>query len=190
VARLETVVDGLIADVTLRDGTTVRLRRAVAEDKAMLEQFLNSLSEETVSLRFLESPADRRALLRQVLPGPDNYVLVAIKDDGVIVGHSAYYKSSAESAEVGLTILDEYQGKGLGTIMVEKIARAANLAGIFVFETIISWENTRMVKMVRSMGFPTAVKVEPDLIRIRFPTSIDPVTIEEFHARWGYPVPS
>ena len=184
------MVDGSVTDVTLRDGTLVHLRRAVPEDAGLLERFLNALSEDTVSLRFLELPADRRTLLRQLAPAPNNFVLVAVKGGTTIIGHAAYYTSGKESAEVGLTILDEYQGKGLGTMMVERIARAANCAGISVFETIIGWENTGMITMVRSMGFPTAVKVEPDVIRIRFPTSIDPVTIEEFQSRWTFPATS
>ena len=70
--------------------------------------------------------------------------------------------------------------------MVEKIARAANVAGISVFETIASLQNMRMIEMVRNMGFPTSVKIEPDLIRVRLPTSIDPVSIDEFNTRWTY----
>ena len=85
-----------------------------------------------------------------------------------------------DKAEIGLVVLDAYQGKGLGTTMLEKIAHIANEDGISVFETIVSKQNTKMIRMVRDMGFPTAVKSEPDMIRIRFPTSIDPITIEAF----------
>jgi acetyltransferase len=180
-------LDGSLVDATLRDGSLAHLRRAVAEDQGMLERFLNSLSEETLSSRFLESPADRRTLLRRLLPGPKNYVLLAIQNGDLVIGHAAYYRSGEETAEVGVVILDSHRGIGLGTIMVEKIARAANAAGISVFETITSRENMGVTKMVRSIGFPTSVKVESDVVRIRFPTSIDPVTIGEFRSRWSFP---
>ncbi|HKT21652.1 MAG TPA: GNAT family N-acetyltransferase, partial [Nitrososphaerales archaeon] len=82
--------------------------------------------------------------------------------------------------------IDEYQGRGLGTGLTEMIARAANEDGVSVFEAIIDWNNTKMIELVRDMGFPTSERVEPELIRIRFPTSIDPVTITEFQERWVF----
>ena len=112
-------------------------------------------------------------------------MLLAIKD-GIVVGHAGYYRSGKDTAEVGVLILEGFQGLGLGTLMIERIASSANRAGISVFEAVISWDNTRMIRMVKSMGFPTSVKVEPDLIRIRFPTSIDPVSIDEFQSRWTW----
>ena len=167
--------------VSLLDGSNVSLRRARSEDRVAIEDFLNALSEETLSYRFLESVCERRVLLKQLLPASNNYVLVAMLDNK-IVGHTAYYESRRESAEIGIMILDAYQRKGLGTIMLERIAHAANANGISVFETIISRDNTKMIRMVEDMGFPTSTKLEADLIRIRFPTSIDPITIAKFEA--------
>ena len=170
---------------TLRDGTAVVLRELRNEDREMLERFVDLLSEDTIYFRFLASGINREVLIDQLSPRPGAVILVAVKDRA-IVGHVAYFKSQAEAAEIGLLILDSYQGKGLGTRMIESIARAANSDGVSVFEAIIDWNNTRMIKMVRGMGFPTSEKVEPDLIRIRFPTSIDPVTINEFQESWVF----
>ncbi|MDE1853313.1 MAG: GNAT family N-acetyltransferase [Thaumarchaeota archaeon] len=103
-----------------------------------------------------------------------------------MVGHAAYYRNDAETAEIGLLVLDKYQGLGLGTMLTERIARSAHGEGISMFETIIGWNNPRMIRMMRNMGFPTSERVEPDLIRIRFPTSIDPVTIKEFQDKWVF----
>lgn len=74
----------------------------------------------------------------------------------------------------------------MGTRLIGAIAREANSAGVTMFEAIIDRNNTRMIKMLRGMGFPTSEKVEQDLIRIRFPTSIDPVSIAEFQEKWVF----
>ncbi len=173
------------SEFTLRDGTGVTIRELRDGDREELERFVEGLSEDTVYFRFLATGMDRQVIVSQLLPRPGGLSLVAVKGN-VIVGHAAYYKSEGEAAEVGVLILDGYQGKGLGTRLIESIARAANADGVTMFEAVIGWNNTRMIKMVRTMGFPTSEKVEPDLIRIRFPTSIDPVTIAEFQERWMF----
>lgn len=176
---MEVVRESAVEDVRLRDGSLAHLRRARSEDRQALEQFVNGLSEESLAFRFFESPVDRSVMLRQLMPARNNYVLLAFTGDAVI-GHAAYYRSGKAAAEIGLIVGDAFQGRGLGTVMIERIARSANLGGISVFDTIISPDNTRMIKMVRDMGFPISVMSEPGMIRIRFPTSIDPVTIKEF----------
>jgi GNAT superfamily N-acetyltransferase len=163
----------------------VLLRRFRSGDEALLEKFVEGLSEESISFRFLGSGIEKHFLLKELSPRRDSFTLVAVKD-GVMVGHAAYYRSGLDSAEVGLLILDGYQAKGLGTGMLERIAKAANEDGISMFEAIIGWDNTRMIKLVRTMGFPTSERVEPEMIRMRFPTSIDPVSIEEFQERWVF----
>ena len=166
----------------LRDGSAVTLRELHAGDSEMLERFVERLSEDTIYFRFLAAGMNRRVIVDQLSPRPGAYTLVAVTG-GTIVGHVAYFKSQSDAAEIGVLILDAYQGKGLGTRLIESIARAANAKGVTVFEAIIGWNNTRMIRMVRTMRFPTSEKVEPDLIRIRFPTSIDPVSIAEFQEK-------
>ena len=182
-SNLEAPVVGGNSTFVLTDGTAVTLRELQEEDRRQLERFVASLSQDTIYFRFLASGIDREVVIDQLSPRPGAYTLVALQG-GAIVGHVAYFKSQPDAAEIGVLILDAYQGKGLGTRLIESIAHAANAEGVTVFEAIIDWNNTRMIRMVRGMGFPTSEKVEPDLIRIRFPTSIDPVTIAEFQEKW------
>jgi acetyltransferase len=173
------------SDFALRDGTLVTIRELRGEDRKSLEEFVDKLSEETIYYRFLATGIDREVLISELSPKPQCYILVAVKD-GSIVGHSAYFRAESETAEVGLLILETYQGLGLGTGLTERIAEAANQEGISMFEAIIGWNNTKMIRMLRNMGFPTSEKVEPDVIRIRFPTSIDPVSLAEFQEKWVF----
>jgi RimJ/RimL family protein N-acetyltransferase len=182
---LEAPVMGVSSVYTLRDGTAVTLRELRDQDREMLEHFVDQLSEDTIYFRFLAAGINREVLIDQLSPRPGAFILVGVKDR-TIVGHVAYFKSDLGAAEIGILISDAYQGKGLGTRLIESVARAANSDGVTMFEAIIDWNNTKMIKMVRGMGFPTSEKVEPDLIRIRFPTSIDPVTIEEFQEKWVF----
>ena len=184
-SNLEAPIVGGGSVFTLGDGSAVTLRELRDGDRAMLERFIDKLSEDTIYFRFLASGINREVIIDQLSPRPGAYTLVAV-EGGEIVGHVAYFKSQSEAAEIGILIMDAYQGKGLGTRLIETIARAANANGVTMFEAIIDWNNTRMIRMVRSIGFPTSEKVEPDLIRIRFPTSIDPVSIGEFQEKWVF----
>lgn len=175
----------MTADLEMRDGTSVQIRVLRESDIAELGRFVDGLSEDSVYYRFLTSGMSREALLREVSPKPGCVSLVAAVK-GRIVGLSSYCRSGSGTAEVGLLIIDEYQGRGLGAGLTERIARAANQDGIAMFEAIIDWNNTRMIELVRNLGFPTSEKVEPELIRIRFPTSIDAVTLAEFQDRWVF----
>ena len=177
--------EGREREFALKDGAIVHFKELKVEDGEALERFVDSLSEDAIYFRFLMTGIDRGVLIEQLSPKPESFTLVALKG-GQIVGHAAYYRNDAETAEVGLLVIDDYQGRGLGTTLTERIARSANGEGISMFETIIGWNNTRMIRMVRDMGFPTSERVEPDLIRIRFPTSIDPLTIKEFQDKWVF----
>lgn len=182
---LETASKRTESALELRDGTVVSVRELGPADAGLLERFVDGLSDDSMYFRFLATGIDRQVVIEQLSPRPGGLTLVAVQG-GAIVGHVAYYRSESEAAEIGILVLDGYQGKGLGTGLIGRVAQMANAEGISMFEAIIGWNNTRMIKMVRSMGFPTSEKVEADLIRIRFPTSINPVTIREFQEKWVF----
>lgn len=184
-STLETRRDGVTPDLVLRDGSSASIKILRQEDRAELRKFVDGLSEETLYYRFLTSGISKDELLRELLPRSGSYSLVAVRD-GVILGLASYIRSGPETAEMGLIVLDGYQGSGLGTGLTERIARAANQDSVSMFEAIIDWNNTRMIQLVRNLGFPTSEKVESEVIRIRFPTSIDPVSIAEFQDRWAF----
>ena len=185
--HLQPTHEAVTADVTLRDGASAQVRALGDSDSAALERFIAGLSEETIYYRFLTTGISRESLVGELSPRRGCLVLVAMFEEK-IVGLASYCRSGLKTAEVGLLIADEYQGKGLGTGLTGRIVRAANLDGISMLEAIVDWGNTRMIELVRNLGFPTSEKVEPDLVRIRFPTSTDPGTLAEFQDKWVFRV--
>lgn len=176
---------GMDSTFVMRDGTAVAVREATPRDRRELKQFAESLSEETIYFRFLTTGIDREVLAEELVPKAGCFAVIATKGD-VVLGHASYCRYDSEAAEIGLLVIDGYQGLGLGTALVREVAKAANADGISVFEAVIGWNNTRMIRLVRNLGFPTSEKVEPELIRIRFPTSINPVSISEFQEKWAF----
>ncbi len=171
----------LEADVVLEDGSIVHVREAHPEDHDILVTFVKSLSASTMFARFTEAIGLAEAV-RRLSPDPQNYALLAIRD-GRAIGHAVFSRSGKETAEVGLVVMDEFQGKGLGTILLGELAEAAQSEGINVFQARVVPDNYQMLKVLRDLGFPTSLSTMPGSVMVTFPTSIEKETVDAFDRR-------
>ncbi|HLI16530.1 MAG TPA: GNAT family N-acetyltransferase [Acidimicrobiales bacterium] len=144
-------------DVLLADGSTARVRPATPEDRAALVDFHARLSPESASSRYFGahprlSEAD---LARVTSGGPDDLALVAERD-GRVVGLAEYHRVVGhEEAEVALVVDDAYQGRGLGTLLLEHLASEARLRGVRRFVADMLPSNARMRQVFDGAGFAT-----------------------------------
>src|SRR5215831_4153725 len=123
-------------DVVLRDGSTVRVRAAVADDREALERFLAGLSDESRLFRFFSPIRDMSRAAREFtdVDHRERHSLLALRGDAAeIVGHGYYALAHPGTAEVALAVADSVQGMGLGTILLGHLAAAASAAGITTF---------------------------------------------------------
>jgi len=171
-------------DVVLRDGASVRIRAAKPTDEAAILAFLGGLSDESRWLRFRSKATDLKATARNwsgVEECSDCCVLAVHGPD--VVGQASYDGTAEDRAEVGFTVADAYQGRGLGTLLLKRLAEAAVADGVAVFEADVLAENNRMIEVFRESGFGVTMKSEPGLVRVQFPTSITPEAQARFEAR-------
>ena len=114
----------------------------------------------------------------------DRYGLIATRgEDGRAVGHSAYFRSSEERAEIAFAVADELQGRGLGTILLAHLAEVADEHGIATFEAEVLPQNHRMIEVFRESGFPVEVRSVPGSIHVELPTSFGSEAVERFEDR-------
>lgn len=173
-------------DVVLRDGSTVRIRVMRPEDEPSLLALLQSLSDESRWLRFYSSAsgsalvaeAHREANLDQT------FGLLALSGaEQRVVGHAFYAVIDEHRAEVAFTIANNFQGRGLGSILLGQLAEVAAANGIQVFEAEVVAANHAMLHVFRASGFPLEVGAAAGQLHVTFPTSFSDEAINRFEQR-------
>jgi len=139
--------------VHLRDGCSVTIRPATAQDEPALRSFLEGLCLEARRLRFFTGAADvSKAAHWAASTGADRCGLVAHDETGVLVGHAAYIQLDEKRAEVAVEVADHLHDRGLGTILIERLAVIAEQRGITLFVAEVLSENHAMLDVFRE-GF-------------------------------------
>jgi acetate---CoA ligase (ADP-forming) len=174
------------ATVVLRDGSTLAVRPIRPDDETDLARFFTGLSLESLVFRFFAAIANADALAKKLVAVnyTSRYGLVALAGAGHhIVGHAMYVETEPHKAELALAVADDYQGRGLGTILLGQLAEAAAKAGINVLEAIVRPENHRMLTVLRESGFPVTARSEPGEVHAELPTVLTPQALLQFEDR-------
>ena len=123
-------------DVILRDGSTLRLRAPVANDAPALIRFFSELSDRSLYLRFHGHPTIDERLVDPVVD-PDwidrGALIGTVIESGEerVVALANYVRlRDPLTAEVAFAVADAYQGRGIGTRLVEQLATRAASRGI------------------------------------------------------------
>jgi acetyl coenzyme A synthetase (ADP forming)-like protein len=173
-------------DVVLRDGSTVHIRVMGPADEPGLCALLTSLTEESRWLRFysvqnstaLAAEAHREANLDQA------FGLVACSGDGGrVVGHAFYAVTGDKRAEVAFTIANDFQRRGLGSILLIQLAEVAAANEIEIFEAEVVAANHAMLHVFRQSGFPIEVDARAGQLHVVFPTSFTGEARQQFERR-------
>jgi acetyl coenzyme A synthetase (ADP forming)-like protein len=174
------------ATIVLRDGSTLSVRPIRPEDEGELARFFTDLSMESRIFRFFGPINNADALAKQMVAV--NYttrygILAVAGAERRLVGHAMYIATGPSKAELALAVADEYQGRGLGTILLGQLGEAAAAAGIDVMEAIVKPENHHMLKLLRESEFPISVRSEPGEIHAELPTAISAEGLRHFEDR-------
>jgi len=147
-------------DVVLRDGSTVHVRMMRPGDEQGLLVLFQSLSEESRWLRFF-SPTTGSALAAEAHREANldrTFGLIAFSGaEERVVGHAFYAEIDDSRAEVAFTIANDFQRRGLATILLGQLADVAAANGTQVFEAEVVASNHSMLHVFRESGFPIEV---------------------------------
>jgi GNAT superfamily N-acetyltransferase len=152
---------------TLRDRTRVLIRPITTRDESAERSFIETLSLGARRFRFLGQVSHPSEHLIKQLTGIDfehEVAFAAVIPEGSqekIIGVSRY---SADKeglhCECAVTVSDEWQQKGLGTLLMKHLIEVARSKGIRTMTSIDSAENVQMQDLVQFLGFTT--RTDPD----------------------------
>lgn len=178
---LSRVPDGWPADrvqeMRLEDGTHVRLRPVLPDDGVELQEALKRLSPRTRWLRF-HAPVDRFTddQLRYLVEVDhhDREALVAEVRDGwrawqpVAVARWHRDLNRPDEAELAIVIEDEYQGRGLGLVLLTALAEIArDEENICVLTGEVIAENRGMLGLLERVGVATERRGDGSVVHTR-----------------------
>jgi acetyltransferase len=146
---------------SLADGRPLILRPIGAADAALLQDFVRSLSPASRRLRFQTGLNELYPALLAQLTRIDHLEHAAfaavIYERGVerMIGEARYAPSGEGdgSSEFAIAVADEWQHKGLGLALTEKLLRHARDSGIERIHGDVLQENTGMLRLARMLGF-------------------------------------
>lgn len=173
-------------DVVLRDGSTVRVRVMRSDDEEKLLALFQSLSEDARWSRFFSSirGSALAAEAHREVTLDNSFALVASSGpEQRLVGHAFYAKLDQTRAEVAFTMANDFQGRGLGTILLGQLAEVAAANGIQIFEAEVVASNHAMLHVFRESGFPLEVSAAAGQLHVTFPTTFTREAIDRFDHR-------
>jgi acetyl coenzyme A synthetase (ADP forming)-like protein len=172
--------------VLLKDGSSVLLRPIRVDDTKSWVEFVGRLSTRTKRLRFQYLPKElglEDAVRFCTVDYSNTFAFVAEvlrETNRDIVGIGRYYRlPNRHSAEVALAIEDSYQGRGLGTSILEQLAEVARDNGIGIFEADVLAENEQMMSVFKDYGFHVTSELQTGVYRVTFPIAKTPLVVEK-----------
>jgi GNAT superfamily N-acetyltransferase len=169
--------------VTLRDGTTVTIRPIRPDDAPRLQALFARLSPESIFSRFLEICKELPYRQAERLANVDyqtQMALVATREqcgEEHIVAVAHYWVIPAGEpylAEPAIVVEDRYQSRGLGTLLLKRLAAYARAHGIRTFLATFHHNNARIIRIIRRSGLPTKSKVELGICEIQVKLETEP----------------
>ncbi len=179
--RLPSDVARLEGPLPLHDGNVIHVRAIRPDDDERLRVFHRQLSPDAIIFRFFH--------LLPELPTQDaehfthvDYVnrmaLLATMESGTeeeILGVVRYDRIGDTAAEVAFVVADTWQGHGIATALLHRLASYARAKGITTFVAITMGSNARMIEVLRNSGFPMTTQYSQGTLEVHLDITKPPV---------------
>ena len=159
--------------VALAPGVEVIIRQIHGSDKSLLATAFAELNPTGRYQRFF-APVERLSesdlIYLTEVDHVNHEALVAIDpEDGSLVGVARYIRTNRNEAEVAIAVSDRWQGRGLGTALLQHLVRRAAENGIDYFLALVLADNTAAMELFENLVPDMSRKVRgaPGQVEIR-----------------------
>jgi len=159
---------------TLNDGTEILFRPVKPTDEEALSNMLYSLSSESIHTRFFTHTQtfphkdvqqltnidyQNELAIVGVVPGPDG-------EDQIVAIAQYFLDPQTHQAEVAFIVQDEWQLKGMGTFLMERLAEIAISRKVQRFYAKVLPENKGMLAIFQNCRYPSQSKLEDGMYSV------------------------
>jgi L-amino acid N-acyltransferase YncA len=147
----------------LRDGSVVVLRKVRSEDGPLVADGFARLSNQSRQSRFLTGKSNLTLAELRYLTAIDHHdheaILALNPVDGRSLGIARFIRrcEDPEAAEVAVTVVDDWQRRGLGTELLSRLADRARQEGICRFIALVAADNEAVVGLLQDSGLGVRV---------------------------------
>jgi GNAT superfamily N-acetyltransferase len=170
----------------LADGTRLLIRPVLYSDRNEIAQGYQQLSPENRRLRFFAAPAElseRDLDYLTTLDYDDHFAWAVFAEDapgrpGVAVARYIRDPHRPHAAEAAVTVIDAYQHRGIGTLLLLLLVDEARRHGIDTFVSYVLWDNRDVIDALQAVGASVEAE-EPGVARVemRMPEPESPTLV-------------
>jgi RimJ/RimL family protein N-acetyltransferase/nucleotide-binding universal stress UspA family protein len=144
------------ARTQLRDASFVVIRPIAPEDRELLRTGFERLSDRSRYMRFqapISALSNEQLSYLTVVDHHDHEALVALDPaTGDGVGVARFVRVSDGLAECAVVVADDWQGRGLGTELLDRLVERAQEEGVERFTAIVLAENADALRLLERLG--------------------------------------
>ncbi|MET3806650.1 acyl-CoA synthetase (NDP forming)/GNAT superfamily N-acetyltransferase [Nakamurella sp. UYEF19] len=160
------------ADVLLADGGAVHVRPSAATDGPAIVAMHTRMSERTRYLRYFQAVNELSPSQLAVFTAVDHVSAVGLVAElgGSIIAAGSYHrdKRNPDTAEVAFVVEDAHQRRGLGSILLEHLAAAAQERGVKRFTAEVLGENQSMLRVFIDAGYAVTREFSSGVVDLGF----------------------
>jgi GNAT superfamily N-acetyltransferase len=158
--------------VRLRDGSEVLVRPVRPDDRELFQAGFERMSPESRYRRFLsyKKRLSERELDFFTHLDHDSHEAIGAIDlatgEGVGVARMHRHADEPELAEAAVTVVDGWQGRGLGRVLLDRLAARARELGVTRFEATLFTSNKAMLTLFKHLGCVQSQREGLDVITV------------------------
>jgi GNAT superfamily N-acetyltransferase len=162
----------------LPDGTAVTLRAVGPKDKELLRRGFERLSPESRYRRFLGSKralSDAELAYFTELDGDHHFAIGATRqasgeeEEGLGIARFVRVAGEPEVAEAAVAVVDPWQGRGLGRLLLARLVAAARERGITTFRATLLEDNAAVRAVIAEAGDVRVVEHARGVLAVEVP---------------------
>lgn len=157
----------------LHDGEEVLIRTVESADIALLGEFFDTLSPQTVFNRFL-TPVHRVSRFHleraaRVDPRTDCILAACVREDGRwrFAGVGRFRRAGRETAELAIVVGDRWHRRGIARLLLRRLTEVARTLGLAWFDSTIDPGNLRLIRFAEAVGFKGDLKYRDGVLHMR-----------------------